>query len=204
MFNEVFSIFNAQRATVLLHTSIALGVYLVVFFNVSLGWVLSGLVVPGLLAPLLLASPETAAFILLESLFAHALFCAFSWFFEKLKLASAPFGRERFFAIVFFSVVARVCTEGLVLPYISGSGPTLFEWTLFESSLFTNGTQPTVVGPASLVLTALLANQFWKPGWKKGLLQATTTTLVTAALFCISNSLSFSHSATRVILYGSE
>ena len=45
-------------------TTVWVGVLVVVFFNLRLGWLLSGLVVPGYLAPLILAKPWAASVII--------------------------------------------------------------------------------------------------------------------------------------------
>ena len=49
-------------------TTVWVGVFVVAFFNLRFGWVLSGLVVPGYLIPLLLIKPWAESLFLLRAL----------------------------------------------------------------------------------------------------------------------------------------
>lgn len=55
------------------------GVCVVCFFNLRLGWVLSGLVVPGYLVPLLLTRPWSAAAVVVEAVVTYVVV----WFFSE-------------------------------------------------------------------------------------------------------------------------
>ncbi|MCH9697130.1 MAG: poly-gamma-glutamate biosynthesis protein PgsC/CapC, partial [Gammaproteobacteria bacterium] len=73
------------------------GMFVVCFFNLRLGWVLSGLIVPGYVVPLILVKPWSAAVIFLESIITYGLV----WLFSEYLSRKAPwcnfFGRDRFF-----------------------------------------------------------------------------------------------------------
>ena len=83
-------------------TTVWIGVAVVVFFNLRFGWVLTGLVVPGYLVPLLLIKPWSVAVIFVESAVTYWLAWLFSEYISRTGLWSSLFGRDRFFAIVLF------------------------------------------------------------------------------------------------------
>ena len=59
-------------------TTVWVGVLVVGFFNLRFGWVLSGLVVPGYLVPLLLTKPWSAGIVVLEAIITYLLVHGFS------------------------------------------------------------------------------------------------------------------------------
>ena len=80
--------------------TVFIGVWVLCFINLRFGWPLSGLVVPGFVAPILLAQPQSAAFILAEGTCTYLLARGVSQAFEISGVASPFFGRDRFFLIV--------------------------------------------------------------------------------------------------------
>jgi gamma-polyglutamate biosynthesis protein CapC len=154
-------------------TTVWVGVLVSCFFNLRFGWVLSGLVVPGYIVPLLILKPWAAVVIVLEAIITYLLVWAYSERFSQYGLWSGLFGRDRFFAIFLVSVLVRVVTETFVFPtfgeYINQNFGINFD---YRNNLHSFG----------LIVVALLANQFWKPGLKRGLLPAFTSILLTLLL----------------------
>src|SRR3546814_431456 len=100
-------------------TTVWVGVFVLCFFNLRFGWVLSGLVVPGYLVPLLIVKPLAAAVILVEAIQTYLLVWLFS---EKLSRGRYPslFGRDRFMGLILASILVRLIMDGLVLPEVAG------------------------------------------------------------------------------------
>ena len=141
-------------------TTVWVGVFVISFFNLRFGWVLSGLVVPGYLAPLIIAKPWSALVIIVEASVTYFLVWLFS---EKLSGGttwSSVFGRDRFMALVLTSIVVRLCFDGWLLPELAGWLGTVydigFDW---QSNLHSFG----------LIIISLFANQLWKPGYARGM-----------------------------------
>jgi len=140
-------------------TTVWVGVFVVAFFNLRFGWVLSGLVVPGYLIPLLLIKPWAVLAILIEGISAYYLVWFFSEFLSRYGHWSALFGRDRFFGLILASIVTRVAFDGWLLPLL-GEGLQGFGIVFdYRNELHSLG----------LVVVALMANQFWKTGVLKGL-----------------------------------
>ncbi len=150
-------------------TTVWLGVIVVAFFNLRFGWVLSGLVVPGYLVPLLLIKPWAVLAIFVEGVSAYYIVWFFSEYLSRFGLWGALFGRDRFFALILASIATRVGFDGWLLPsfgfWLEGYG-LVFD---YRNELHSLG----------LVIVALVANQFWKTGLIKGLPPFIITLLVT-------------------------
>jgi len=140
-------------------TTVWVGVFVVAFFNLRFGWVLSGLVVPGYLIPLLLIKPWAVLAILIEGISAYYLIWFFSEFMSRYGRWSPLFGRDRFFGLILASIFTRVVFDGWLLPVLGerlqGFG-IIFD---YRNELHSLG----------LVVVALMANQFWKSGVVRGL-----------------------------------
>ncbi len=140
-------------------TTVWVGVWVVAFFNLRLGWVLSGLVVPGYLAPLILIKPWSAGVVVVEGIVTYLLVWGYSEYLGRKGLWHSLFGRDRFFALVLTSVVVRVVFDGLLLPRLGESlerAGYLFD---YANDLHSFG----------LIIVSLVANQFWKTGVMRGL-----------------------------------
>ncbi|WP_432199958.1 poly-gamma-glutamate biosynthesis protein PgsC/CapC [Erythrobacter sp. W53] len=150
-------------------TTVWVGVFVMCFFNLRYGWVLSGLVVPGYLVPLVIVKPLAAVVIVIEAVTAYALVWLFS---EKLSRGRFPslFGRDRFMGLILASIASRLFFDGLVLPefaiWMEDNFDRRIDW---EDNLQSFG----------LVIISLLANQFWKPGLARGLFGVAVTIALT-------------------------
>ncbi len=154
-------------------TTVWIGVLVLAFFNLRLGWVFIGLVVPGYLVPLLISKPWSAVVIVVEAVLTYVIVYSTS---ERLRLPagwSSLFGRDRFFAFILVSVAVRLILDGYLLPpfavWLQERTGAVFD---FQSELHSFG----------LIIVALLANQFWKPGLATGLAQLVVTTGLTFAI----------------------
>ncbi|MEM1248048.1 MAG: poly-gamma-glutamate biosynthesis protein PgsC/CapC [Acidobacteriota bacterium] len=154
-------------------TTVWIGVLVLAFFNLRLGWVFIGLVVPGYLVPLLLAKPWSAVVIVVDAVLTYWVVHWLSERFSGARYWSSLFGRDRFFAFVLVSVVARVSMDGYALPILASRLEESFGLPFdFRNDLHSFG----------LIIVALLANQFWKPGLLTGLAQLVVTTGITFAI----------------------
>ncbi len=152
-------LFPQDSVAVTVTVTVWIGVCLVVFFNLRLGWPLSGLVVPGYLAPLLLAQPASAAIICVEAVVTYLIVCALSESCSRLSCWSSFFGRDRFFALVLFSVLVRAVADGWLLPWLGQWLNEAHGWEIdYRNDLHSYG----------LIVVALMANCFWKPGLLRG------------------------------------
>lgn len=146
-------------------TTVWVGVFVLCFFNLRFGWVLSGLVVPGYLVPLLIVKPAAALVISVEAVITYILVWLFS---EKLSRGRYPslFGRDRFMGLILASIAVRLSMDGYILPefadWLEQNFDRRFDW---QDNLQSFG----------LVIISLMANQFWKPGLGRGLVAAVVT-----------------------------
>lgn len=149
------------------------GQFLVCFFNLRLGWVLSGLVVPGYLVPLMLIKPWAAGVVLGESFITYFLVWLISEYLSRWASWCNFFGRDRFFALILCSIVVRLVFDGWLLP-IAGEWANQ-RWHIafdYRNQLHSFG----------LIIIALIANQFWKTGFLKGLIPLAVTLVLTLVI----------------------
>lgn len=146
------------------------GMFVVCFFNLRLGWVLSGLVVPGYLVPLMLMKPWAAGVVLLEGVLTYFLIWLLSEYLSRWAHWCNFFGRDRFFALVLCSIVVRLVFDGWLLPelgaWATGHWHIAFD---YRNNLHSFG----------LIIVSLIANQFWKTGFVKGLIPFAVTLALT-------------------------
>jgi len=140
--------------------TVLVGVFVVCFFNMRLGWVMTGLIVPGYLVPLILIKPWAAGVVFLEAFTTYFLV----WFFSEYSSRFAPwanlFGRDRFFALLLCSILVRLLFDGLLLPAAGAWANDYLQIGFdYRNQLHSFG----------LIIVALIANQFWKTGFVKGL-----------------------------------
>ncbi len=151
-------------------TTVWIGVCVTCFFNLRLGWVLSGLVVPGYLIPLFIIKPLSATVIIFEAVITYFLVWFYSEYLSRMGLWSSFFGRDRFFALLLMSVIVRLLFDMILLPlageYVTTTWGIVFD---YRNNLHSFG----------LIVVALLANQLWKPGFKKGIIPAFITLITT-------------------------
>ena len=151
-------------------TTVWIGVFVSVMLNLRLGWCLSGLVVPGYMVPLIIMKPVSALVVFGEGAIAYGIVWFCSEYTSRSRWWSNCFGRDRFFALILASIAVRICLDGYLLPRIarSVSAPWLNDFD-FASNLQSFG----------LIIIALIANQFWKPGLRRGLVPVGVTLGIT-------------------------
>ena len=143
---------------------------IVVFCNMRFGWSLSGLVVPGYLVPLFIIKPWAASVVIFEGVATYFAVLYIFEYFSRAGLWSPVFGRDRFFALLVFSVIIRIIFDGYLLPQVG-------EFLNRQYSLdFDYRNQLHSFG---LIIVALIANQFWKPGFFRGIIPLVVTLLAT-------------------------
>lgn len=151
-------------------TTVWIGVFVVAFFNLRLGWVLSGLVVPGYIVPLLLMKPWSAGVIFTEAFVTYFIVRFLSENCSKLGYWSSLFGRDRFFAIILVSIIVRISFDTWLLPWLGNIMENRWHISFdYRNNLHSFG----------LVIIALIANQIWKTGFLRGLPPLFVTVLVT-------------------------
>ena len=151
-------------------TTVWVGIAVVIFFNQRFGWVLSGLVIPGYLVPLFLSRPASAIVVVGEGLLTYGLVWFYSEHLTRRFGWSNFFGRDRFFAIVVCSVLVRVLADGFLLPAFG-------EW--MNHTFHIHFDYRNNLHSFGLVIGALIANSFWKTGWRSGLVQLFVTVGIT-------------------------
>lgn len=150
-------------------TTVWVGVFVLCFFNLRFGWVLSGLVVPGYIVPLLVVKPVAALVIVVEAVITYLIIYIFS---EKLAPGRWPalFGRDRFMGLILASIAVRLSMDGFILPQVADWLASNFNQQLdWQSDLQSFG----------LVIISLMANQFWKPGLLRGFFSMVVVTAIT-------------------------
>ncbi|MRR36611.1 hypothetical protein EG829_18485, partial [bacterium] len=151
-------------------TTVWIGIVVLAFFNLRLGWVASGFIVPGYLVPLIILKPWSAGVIVVEGIVTYWLVWLSSEQLSRFRLWSNFFGRDRFFAILLASVIVRVFFDGWFLPllgeYLNSTYHLAFD---YRNNLHSFG----------LVIIALIANQFWKPGLVRGMVPFAVNVVLT-------------------------
>ncbi|EDN69159.1 membrane protein [Beggiatoa sp. PS] len=172
MFSELIplQIFPPGSLSSSIITTVWIGIFVVAFFNLRFGWVLSGLVVPGYVVPLLILNPWSAIVIIAEAIVTYLIV----WFVSEFLSRWGPwcnfFGRDRFLALVLTSVLVRVVFDGWLLPLIG-------EFFIHRYGLaFDYQNQLHSFG---LIIVALIANQFWKSGLVRGFIPLLTSLAIT-------------------------
>tara|TARA_B100000745_G_scaffold189864_1_gene124674 strand:+ start:18 stop:3188 length:3171 start_codon:yes stop_codon:yes gene_type:complete len=163
------NLFPASSLASSVITTVWIGLLVVIFLNRRFGFVLSGLVVPGYLVPLMVIKPVSAAIIIFEGLVVYFLVRAFNRFGVQTGGWCSVFGRDRFFLIILVSVIVRVLFDAGVLPMLADffiSQGFNFDFRYHFQSF-------------GLIVIALIANQLWKPGLRLGLMQLMVSLLLT-------------------------
>lgn len=141
-------------------TTVWIGVLVVSWFNLRLGWTFSGLVVPGYLVPLLIAKPWAAVAVMAEGLLCYLLVRLASELPAGGGAWCSFFGRDRFFALLLGSVAVRVASDGWLLPALGETLNQKYGLAFdYRNNLHSFG----------LIIVALIANLLWKPGAARGL-----------------------------------
>ena len=154
-------------------TTVWIGVLVVSFFNLRLGWTSSGLVIPGYLAPLFLNKPLAAFIVIIEGVITYFVVWLLSQQAFRRVGVSGFFGRDRFFAIFLASIAVRIVMDGLLLPEIGALLVDRYHFAVdYRNNLHSFGT----------VIVALIANSFWKPGLVRGMGPLAVTTGITYLL----------------------
>lgn len=144
-------------------TTVWAGVLVVCFFNLRFGWVLSGLVVPGYIVPLILIQPVSAGVIVIEASVVFGVFWLISERLAGPYRWSSFFGRDRFMGLILVAVAVRLVFDGWLLPIAAEALSNGYGWDFdWQNNLHSFG----------LVVVALFANQLWKPGFSRGMFQA--------------------------------
>ncbi len=141
-------------------TTVWVGVLVVSFFNLRFGWTYSGLVVPGYLVPLMLTNPVCAGITIAEGITAYCLVWLVSEYLSRFGWWCSFFGRDRFFALFLSAVFVRVSMDGWLLPHFAEWLQAQWNFTLDYKDSFRS---------FGMIITALIANQFWKTGLWRGL-----------------------------------
>ncbi len=161
MFENLIPLFPGNSAAITISATVWVGVVVAVMCNLRLGWNLSALVVPGYLVPLLISRPATALVIFLEAIVTYLLARLISDGFSRTRYWSSFFGRDRFFVLVLVSVITRATFDGWLLPEAGRYIVENWGWNFdYRNELQSFG----------LIVVALIANYFWKPGLRRGTL----------------------------------
>jgi len=156
--------------------AVLVGVLLLAFFTETFGWVFVGLVVPGYLASVFVIHPESGWTVCLEVVATWALAALLAGPLSRTGAWSHFFGRDRFFLLVLCSILVRLLSELLVLPWLA---QRLGAWWGGAS-----GSTPGFFS-IGLVLVPLTANASWKLGLRRGLLQVGVPVALTYALLTL-------------------
>jgi gamma-polyglutamate biosynthesis protein CapC len=149
---------------------VLIGLWVVLLFTETFGWVFAGAVVPGYLASVLIIQPVTGAIVIFEALVTLALAAALAKGLSKTDAWTRFFGRERFFLILAISLIVRVHDHAWFAPWAIATLDAQFGTVLETRQEFYS---------VGLVLVPLTANMLWKPAIHRGLLQLGVQVVVT-------------------------
>jgi len=167
------NIFISDTLSSSLITTVFVGMTVLFFFTEAFGWIGTGIVVPGYLAPIFIINPSSAWVIVFEAIITYLLVYFLSDVLGKRGFWAPLFGRDGFFAFVIISILVRMLFEGFILPAIG-------EWIVSTYSIkFDYKNNFYSLG---LIVVALLANTFWKIGLRRGLF---TNTIIIGLTYLI-------------------
>src|SRR5262249_34785187 len=106
-------------------TTVWVGVWVVAFLNLRLGWTFSGLVVPGYMVPLLLVKPWSGFALVVEGVVTYFLVWLASEYLSERGVWSSLFGRDRYFGLLLMSLPVRVFFDVWLWPVL---GDRLNDW----------------------------------------------------------------------------
>lgn len=165
--NEIFiPIFPEGSLDSSVVTTVWIGLIVAALLNLRLGWVMSGVVVPGYLVPLLLIKPWAAVVVVFEAIVTYLAVWVVFEVIPRRGYWAPVFGRDRFFALLIASVLVRLSCDGFLLPRLGA-------WLTREYALgfdYRNN-----LHSFGLIIVALIANQLWKPGLRRGIVPLVTT-----------------------------
>ncbi len=175
METEVLQLLPARGLDRSLLLAVLAGLWILWFFVERLGWVFSGLVVPGYLAAVFIVRPISGVAIAVEAVLTYLVARLVSDLLARAGGWSRFFGRERFFLILLVSVLVRQHCELWLFP-------RALDWA--RASLGVDLSYQEQLFGVGLVLVPLAANMFWKLDLRRGLVQIGVPTALTwAALF---------------------
>jgi hypothetical protein len=126
--------------------------------------------VPGYLVPMMIIKPWSPAIIIIESIITYFVVWIVSDVMSWLGYWSQLFGRDRFFALVVISVLVRVLFDGWLLP-------SWGEWFVEHYDIAFD--YRNKLHSFGLIIVALIANQFWKSGFRMGLVPLAGNLIIT-------------------------
>lgn len=162
-----FQIFPPSSLDNSILTSVLVGLLIVWVMQETLGWGISGLIIPGYLGSVFVIQPVTGGVIVLEAVL--------TWFVVQALSEQVPhrwpwtrlFGRDRFFNILLVSVLVRVVLEWGGFWRLQEALGLDLNWDLYSMGL---------------VLVPLLANALWRSGILLGLPRVGVPVLLTWAV----------------------
>jgi len=155
-----FPIFPEGALSASVMVTVWVGIAVVALSNLRLGWVLSGLIIPGYMVPLLIVKPAVAAVVFAEGVVTYCLVWLYSEYSTRFTGMSSFFGRDRFFALVLVSAAVRIVNDGFLLPALGTWLLQNYDYAFdYRSNLHSFG----------LIIVALIANNFWKTGVRRGI-----------------------------------
>ncbi|NNF46714.1 MAG: hypothetical protein HKN69_08070, partial [Desulfofustis sp.] len=122
------------------------------------------------LVPLILVKPWAAVVVCIEAVVTYGIVWFYSTYLARRGYWTDFFGRDRFFALLVVSVLVRIIFDILLLPDIGA----FMNETFAINFDYTHNLQSF-----GLIVVALIANMFWKPGLRNGLLPVGCITLIT-------------------------
>ena len=154
-----FPIFPEGALSASVVVTVWVGITVVALTNLRLGWVLSGLIIPGYMVPLLIVKPTAAAVVFAEGIVTYSVVWLYSEYSTRFTGMSNFFGRDRFFALVLVSVAVRIANDGFLLPALGAWLLQHYDYAFdYRNNLHSFG----------LIIVALIANNFWKTGLRRG------------------------------------
>ncbi len=151
-------------------STVWVGVLVVCFFNLRLGWSLSGFVIPGFLAPLFITHPLVGAINIVEGIITYLIAQKLSELGAKLKQWNSFFGRDRFLVIIISSIIIKLLFDGFLFGIWNNFLQIHYNYQ-FDYALNINS--------YGLIVVALIANQLWEEGVRKEIVPLLVTILIT-------------------------
>jgi hypothetical protein len=153
--------------------TVGVGVLVSAFYNLRFGWVLSGFVVPGYIIPLFINRPMIALIDIIEGILTYFIAYYIPNSLHHFKLCSTFFGRDGFYNIFLSSILVRVLFSFFLLPASFTFIYSIYGFSFsYEDNFQSFG----------IIIIALIANQFWTVGFKKGLVPFFVTLMTTYVL----------------------
>lgn len=169
----MIQLFPAGLAYISIFFTIWMSAIITVFFNLRLGWIISGLVVPGYIVTTYFIEPEITLSILGEAIITFMIVVFISEYCGRFKYWYSFVGKETFFVTLLIGIFVQLLCDHFIFPFLAVKIKALSP----EVSALVTGMRSF-----GIVIIALTANVLHRGGFFRAFFQLICVMLILYAL----------------------